>query len=70
MTKNGKKIHGVEDEDACLAIKLRVQDQLGFPVCNIKLFKQKRNSTEVREYWYPTGAHKSVIGMPDEERPF
>ena len=51
MTKNGKKIQGVEDEDTYLAIKLRVQDQFGFPVCNIKLFQQ-RNKIEVREYWY------------------
>ena len=69
MTKNGKKIQGVEEEDTCLAIKLRVQDQLGFPVCNIKLFQQTRNSTEVRDYWHGR-VRKSVIGMPDEKRPF
>ena len=70
MTKNGKKIQGVEDEDSCLTIKLRVQDQFNFPVRNIKLFHQTRNSTEVRDYWHPSGAQKNVIGMLDENRPF
>ena len=66
MTKNGKKIQGVEEEDTCLAIKLRAQDQFGFPVCNIRLFEQGSNSTEIKNYSH-------IIrhpGIPNEERPF
>ena len=66
MTTNRKKIQGVEDEDTCLAIKLRVQDQFGFPVSNIKLFQQ-RNKIEVREYWYIA---RGGIGIPDKQKPF
>ena len=70
MTKNGKKLQGVEDEDTCLAFKLRVQDQFGFPVCNIKLF-QRTHKIEVREYWYiARGAKNGVIGLADEQKPF
>ena len=70
MTKNGKKIQGVEDEDTCLAIKLRMRDQFGFPVCNVKLFQQT-NKIEVREYWYiARGAKNGVIGIADEQKPF
>ena len=68
MTKNSKDIQGVED--TCLAIKLRIQDQFSFPVCNVKLFQQT-NRLEVRNYWYKAhGAENGIIGIQDEKIPF
>ena len=51
LTKSGKFIKGVETGDTCLGIKLKAQDQLGFPVSTLKLFAGKNNSVEVEHYF-------------------
>ena len=38
MQKTGKQLEGVEHEDTILGIKLRMQDQHGIPVGDLKLF--------------------------------
>ena len=37
-TKSGGRLHGVEREDTCLAVKVRAQDQIGVPVKEIKVY--------------------------------
>ena len=38
MEKTGKQLEGVERDDTILGIKLRMQDQFGIPVSDLKLF--------------------------------
>ena len=66
ITKNGKKIQGIEVGDTGLAIKLRVQDQFGIPVSDLKLFQLKNNSYEVKDYLCGISLGAQAIGFPDD----
>ena len=38
VMKTGGKLHGIEEQDTCLGIKLKVQDQVGLPVGTFQVF--------------------------------
>ena len=38
VMKTGRKLHGIEEQDTCLGIKVRVQDQTGLPVASFQVF--------------------------------
>ena len=42
VVKTGRKIQGVDPEDTCLGIKVRVQEQLGIPVKDLKVVADSR----------------------------
>ena len=49
LMKTGAKIWGVEPDDTCLGIKLRVQDQLGIPVSDVTLYQGDKK--EIKYYF-------------------
>ena len=47
VTKVDAPLPGVEQEDTCLGINVKVQDQLGIPAKHILLFRVENNSYKV-----------------------
>ena len=69
VLKTGRKIHGAELEDTCLAIKLRAQDQVGVPVKDIRLFyMQQGTCTLIMDEERPlrNGRAPLVVATEDE----
>ena len=54
MMKTGRKLHSVEEQDTCLGIKVKVQDQVGLPVGTLQVFigiaSYNRDSLDIRNY--------------------
>lgn len=51
VRKTGMNLQGVEVGDTCLAIKLRVQDQMGLQVSTLNVFCMIDESCEVEDYF-------------------
>ena len=47
VTKTKRKLHGVEREDICLGIKVKMQHQLGIPASTIKSLNCSKSSIRV-----------------------
>ena len=67
VTKTSRKLHGVNRNDTCLGIKLRVQDQTGLHVSTLKLIHVEHGQYELK--YYLTSFPK-VKGIHDQETPF
>ena len=67
VRKNGAKVQGVEIGDTCLAVKLRVQDQMGLYASTLNVFDKKRDTDELTDYF---DGGKQKEGLRDEEKPF
>ena len=63
VIKTGRRLRGVDEEDTCLGIKMKAQDQLGKPVSEFKLFQAKGASVQVKDYY-------SETQTKDQDKPF
>ena len=67
VMKTGIALWGVDPDDTCLGIKVKVQDQMGLPVNTLNVFRERYNNNEMRHDFcegYP------LKGFSDEEKPF
>ena len=52
LYKDNINLQGMEGQDTCLGIKVKVQDQTAIPVKTLKLFYVLGNSYEVQDYYF------------------
>ena len=71
VTQKGRKLQGFENDDTCLGIKVKVQDQLGLPVATLKVFRADHVKEvlrhEVKSYFHQG---KPRLCLNDDEKPF
>ena len=65
VRKTGMNLQGVEVGDTCLAIKLRVQDQMGLQVGTLSVFHMIDESCEAEDYF-----DEDEPTFSDNEKPF
>ena len=65
VTKTGNLLEGVGSSDTGLAIKLRVQDQLGIPVSALKVFHGRLQSQFPPKFWKEVKYYVSEKEVPD-----
>ena len=64
VKKSGSELCGVDPDDTCLGIKVKVQDQMGLPVNTLKVFREHNNTPEDFFHGYPREE------FSDEVKPF
>ena len=65
VRKTGMNLHGVEAGDTCLAIKLRVQDQMGLQVSTLSVFRMIDQRCEAEDYF-----DEDEPTFSDDKKPF
>ena len=78
VKKTGRQLWGLETDDTCLGVKVKVQDQTGIPVSTIRLVRLVEGEWEEVEYYdsyignrfHYRQNYKQLIEISDEEIPF
>ena len=76
MKKTGRELYGLEEDDSCLAVKVKAQDQTGMPVNTIKVARFSENQWNIHCGWpqlLPTTRvqkYNQLIEISDGELPF